>query len=72
VTIRGLVKSGSTSGTNTIATLPSGYLPPARELFATVANADIFARVDIDTSGNILFVTGTNGYFAVYLSYIPN
>ncbi len=71
VTIRGLIKSGTATGTNTIATLPAGYLPPGQELFATPSN-EAFGRVDISTSGNILFVAGSNIWFAVYLSYIPN
>ena len=76
VTVRGLVKSGTTTGGTTIATLPSGYLPPAQELFATTSttsSADVFGRVDVTTGGNIIFQSGgSNLWFAVYFSYIPN
>lgn len=72
VTVRGLIKSGTTTGGTVIANLPAGYRPPGQELFATIANADIFARVDVTTSGNIIIQSGTNGYFGVYFSFLPS
>ena len=53
VTLKGLVKSGTTG---TMSTLPAGSRPKTRLVFHTIAN-DQFARIDIDASGNIIVVT---------------
>ena len=62
VTIRGLVKGGNATVGQVIGTLPAGYRPGKRYIFATegvVAPASeanqADARIDIDTSGNIIF-----------------
>jgi type II secretory pathway pseudopilin PulG len=69
VTVRGLVKSGATGAA--IITLPAGYLPPARELL-TVASADLFGRVDILTTGDIILQSGSNTWVELNFSFIPN
>lgn len=60
VTLKGLI----TGGTGTIATLPVGYRPAARLLLEAPSNS-ASARVDIDASGNILFMTGSNTWFSL-------
>ena len=62
VTVRGLVKGGNATVGQVIGTLPAGYRPGKRYIFATegvIAPASeanqADARIDIDTSGNIIF-----------------
>jgi len=55
VSLRGMVKSGTTGVLNTTA-LPTGYRPKTRLVFHTSANGQ-FARVDVDPSGNVYVVT---------------
>ncbi|MFZ2991929.1 MAG: hypothetical protein WA087_03650 [Candidatus Saccharimonadales bacterium] len=62
VTIHGLVKAGTVG--STIATLPVGYRPSARAIFSTASNSAV-ARLDIDSSGNIIAVSGTNIWFSM-------
>ena len=57
VFVRGLAKRTAGSGT-TIATLPSGYRPPAPIFFAANAS-DAYGRVDVDASGNIVLNIGS-------------
>ena len=60
VFLRGLV--ARTSGVDTtIATLPSGFRPPANTVFITNAT-DAFGRVDIQTDGTVLLNNGTPTY----------
>lgn len=59
VFLYGTAKNG-TSGT-TIATLPGGYRPRARELFSVITNTGV-GEVDIDGSGNIIHVSGGTGF----------
>lgn len=61
--LRGLVKRTSGSGT-TIATLPSGYRPSAQTLFVTISS-DLLARIDIDTSGNIVMAIGSAAWISL-------
>lgn len=51
VHLRGLVKNGSTSGT--IFTLPAGYRPNIRLLFAIEMNSNAIGRVDILADGQV-------------------
>lgn len=71
VTVRGLVKNGTTTTGTIIANLPTGYRPPGRELFVTTSN-DAFGRVDIDASGNIMFESGTGGWVSLNFSFVAN
>jgi len=59
VSIKGLIRSGSTTSNVPMATLPAGYRPAARVLYGGYSNG-AYARIDIDTSGNINFMTGSN------------
>lgn len=71
VTVRGLVKSGTTTGGTVIANLPLGYRPPGQELF-TVASNDDFGRVDVTTSGNIIVQSVDNTWVALNFSFVIN
>jgi competence protein ComGC len=62
VTIHGLIKTGTIGAT--IATLPVGYRPAYRALFSTVSGGAV-SRLDIDSSGNIIAVSGTNGWYSM-------
>ncbi|NTW61533.1 hypothetical protein HGB24_02515, partial [Candidatus Saccharibacteria bacterium] len=64
VTLHGLIKSGSTSQCNIIATLPVGYRPSSRLLFGTVANL-AFSRIDLDSAGNIWYCSGSNVWLSL-------
>jgi len=56
VHLRGLVKSGTLL--STIFTLPSGYRPPYKEIFLTIAYNNAAIRVDIRTTGEVAMITG--------------
>lgn len=62
VFLTGLVKSGTTG--TTIFTLPGGYRPKLREIFAVISGnpTDVLGRIDIDGNGNVIHVTGGNTY----------
>lgn len=61
VHLRGLVSSGSGLP---IFNLPVGYRPYAGCLFAVVANG-AFGRVDVNSSGDVALVTGSNTYVSL-------
>jgi len=56
VHIQGLVKSGS-AGNATIFTLPAGYRPQERLMFATYVMTGV-ARLDINSDGTVVMPTG--------------
>ena len=62
VHLRGLVKDGIGPA---IFTLPAGYRPAVREIFAIVAGGDTFGRVDVDPSGAVERMTGSVSYFSL-------
>lgn len=64
VSIKGLIKSGSTGAGTVIATLPVGYRPLARSLFAVVSS-NAWGRLDIQPNGDLLFQSGSNGWFSL-------
>jgi hypothetical protein len=64
VTLKGLIRSGSTTGGSIIATLPAGYRPSAT-LLEEVASNGASGRIDINSSGNILFQTGSNVWLSL-------
>jgi Tfp pilus assembly protein PilV len=57
VTVKGLIKSGSTANGSIIANLPPGYRPAASQIFSSVAN-DAYGRIDVAANGDILFRVG--------------
>jgi len=64
VSLKGLIKSGVVTAGTVIAQLPVGYRPLARVLFGTVSN-EVDSRVDIDTNGNIMILTGSNVWLSL-------
>lgn len=59
----GVIKTGTI---NTLAfTLPGGYRPKKREIFVNVAGADTGFRIDVLATGDVIPVSGTNGYISL-------
>jgi hypothetical protein len=56
VSLKGLIKSGTTSGNPPLAQLPVGYRPKERMLFE-VAACGGYGRIDIDTTGVLIGVS---------------
>ena len=60
VHFRGLIRAGANG---TIAfTLPAGYRPAYRQLHVVSTNPNVAGRVDVDTSGNVIIVSGDPGW----------
>lgn len=57
VSLKGLIKSGTTTSGTIIATLPAGYRPGAR-LLITGVSVHSYCRIDIDIDGNIILQAG--------------
>jgi len=75
VMLKGNIKrSGSIVSGETIGTLPVGYRPAYRLIFQTsTSNAAHFARVDVDTNGNILIISGDPGYLSLEgINFMPS
>ncbi len=64
VSLKGLVKSGTTTAETAIANLPAGFRPAKRILYTTVSGGG-WARVDIKPSGDVSILNGTNSWFAL-------
>lgn len=64
VSLKGLIKNGTMTAGLPIATLPSGFRPAGRILFASYAT-NAYARVDIDPSGQIQYEAGSNAYLSL-------
>lgn len=64
VNIKGLVKSGTISTTLPIFTLPAGYRPAQRYLFNAQSNGAL-GRVDVDTDGKVIPLTGNNAWVSL-------
>lgn len=58
VTIKGLIKSGTTTAGTVIFTLPPGYRPAERQIYVAQATGAGFARVDILANGQIQIQSG--------------
>lgn len=73
VVIRGLVGSGTVGqGTGVIFTLPAGYRPSPDNLIFSVVGTNAFARLDIQTNGDVVANTGSNSYFSINVSFIAD
>jgi len=57
VHLKGLVKSGTIN--TAIFTLPAGYRPPAKHIYAVIS-ADLLGKVTIDSAGIVLANIGSN------------
>lgn len=64
VRLRGLAKSGTVGTTTPIFQLPTGLIPPNQCAFAVQSNNTI-GRVDVDASGNVIVVIGTNAFVSL-------
>jgi len=64
VTIKGLVKNGSTSANVSIGRLPAGYRPNLDLSFSVVTNGGA-GHVDVDRNGYIKFRGGTNTWLSL-------
>jgi len=54
VTVKGLVRNGSTTAGTVLATLPPGYRPAKRQIFPAIASGPLYARLDVEPDGDIL------------------
>lgn len=63
VHLKGLVKSGTIG--YAIFQLPVGYRPAKRYLFSTSTNPNAYARLDIQVTGNVDPITGSNNYYSL-------
>jgi prepilin-type N-terminal cleavage/methylation domain-containing protein len=52
VTLKGLIKSGSTSAGVILTTLPAGYRPGATTTFASICD-EVDCRIDVEANGNV-------------------
>jgi hypothetical protein len=59
VTIKGLIRAGTTTGGTVIANLPAGYRPASRLLEGIACNLQ-FCRIDIMPNGDILAVANVS------------
>jgi len=64
VMLRGMLKSGSTTAGNTMITLPIGYRPKDRLIFAATSN-NALARVDVLPTGVVTFQAGSNAWISL-------
>lgn len=62
VHLRGLIKSGTIG--NVAFTLPPGFRPPLREVFAVLSNGAI-GRVDVQADGQVIPAAGNNTYVSL-------
>jgi hypothetical protein len=79
VMLKGNLKRTGTPAVNEIiGVLPPGYRPSNRLMFETSSSADSStgqntSRIDIDTSGNILFENGDSGYLTLEgINFMPS
>lgn len=68
VMLKGLVKSGNATSGTVLCTLPVGYRPSARLIFAMSTSAvpeGVSARVDVLPTGEVVIVTGNNAWLSL-------
>lgn len=64
VTVKGLIKNGTTTGNPVIANLPPGYRPKERIVLHVVANG-AYGRIDINTNGDMIALTSNATWTAL-------
>ena len=64
VSLKGLIRSGSTAYDSVITTLPAGFRPSNRILYTTVNNG-VYARIDIMPSGQVRFMSSSNAWLSL-------
>lgn len=62
VHLRGKVKTGTIN--TAIFALPANYRPEYKETFVGISN-DAVCKIEVDTSGNVVPVTGNNTYVSL-------
>lgn len=67
--LRGLISSGTVTVGTTMLNLPTGCRPPDRMLFLVLSN-DVPIRIDIDTNGNVIQMSGSASNLWISLSGI--
>jgi hypothetical protein len=68
VLLRGLVRSGTVSGSGTIFVLPVGYRPGARLMFPVICASGSTRQIgqcDITSIGEVIAVTGANTFWSL-------
>jgi hypothetical protein len=66
VHLKGVIAGGTTTNT-TVYTLPAGYRPLEKLILTSTSYtgaAYVFTRIDIDTGGNVIVVTGSNNFLS--------
>lgn len=64
VSLRGLIKGGSTAYDSVITTLPAGFRPKNRILYVG-SNTGAYARLDVLSNGEVHFLGSTNGWLSL-------
>jgi len=64
VSIKGLIKNGTTTGGTVLANLPVGYRPAKRILYSAITTG-AYSRIDIESNGNISIISGTNNWLSL-------
>lgn len=64
VSLKGLIRNGSTSYGNTIAVLPAGYRPTHQLMYNVRTNTGM-GRMDIYPDGRLVYVSGTNPWYSL-------
>lgn len=64
VSLKGLIRNGSTSYGNTIAVLPAGYRPTHQLMYNVRTNTGM-GRLDVYPDGRIVYVSGTNPWYSL-------
>lgn len=64
VHLKGLIRSGTATSDTVLAQLPAGYRPKERLLFQN-QNGGGLGRVDVDSSGNVRILIGSNAWLSL-------
>lgn len=62
--LEGVIKSGTATANTVLFTLPAGYRPAARQIFAVASN-DLFGAVQVSVNGDVQILAGSNVYLAL-------
>lgn len=72
VFLKGIVTGGSTGANDVIGTLPEGYRPSNRLVYAVGAGGYTNGRLDVDSDGSIRFYSGNNNYMSLDgINFLP-
>ena len=64
VSLRGLIKSGTTTADTVLFVLPEDYRTENRALYPVITNTGI-GRLDVLPNGEVRILSGGNGYFSL-------